>query len=130
MDSFQDQRKYPRIFFPAEKVALAKIVPAGGEESVDVRLLNVSEGGVGFHLKRSADIRLKVNDPVLLIAIFGHPHLNSISDLPMEVRWIMDEEYLDHVAVGCEFINLDDHNRELLQDFVLVELSEHKQQQG
>jgi c-di-GMP-binding flagellar brake protein YcgR len=67
---------------------------------------------------------------VLLIAIFGHPHLNSISDLPMEVRWIMDEEYLDHVAVGCEFINLDDHNRELLQDFVLVELSEHKQQQG
>ncbi len=129
MDFFQDKRKYPRIFFPGEEVALAKIIPAGEEKSFDVRLLNISEGGIGFHLKRSADIRLKVNDTLQLISIFGHPHLGAVSDLSMEVRWIMDEEYLDHVAVGCEFIGLDNHNRELLQDFVLVALSEHKQQQ-
>ncbi len=126
MDSFQEQRKYPRIFFPGEEVALAKIVPAGGEESFDVRLLNVSEGGIGFHCKRSAGIQVKVNDLLQLIGIIGHPHLGAVSDLSMQVRWVMDEEYLDHVAVGCEFIDLDDHNRELLQDFVLVALSDHK----
>ncbi|HHD57002.1 MAG TPA: PilZ domain-containing protein [Desulfobulbaceae bacterium] len=129
MDSFQEQRKYPRIFFSGEEVALAKIAPAAGEKSFDVRLLNVSEGGIGFHLKRSAGIWLKVNDSLQLITLFGHPHLGDVSDLSMEVRWIMDEEYLDHVVVGCEFINLDAHNRELLQDFVLVALSEHKHQQ-
>jgi len=114
---------------PGEEVTLAKIVPAGGEKSYDVRLLNISEGGIGFHCKRSAGIRIKVNDPLQLIAIVGHPHLADVADLSMEVRWVMDEECLDHVAVGCEFIDLDDHNRELLQDFVLVALSEHKHQQ-
>ncbi len=129
MDSFDDKRKYPRIFLPGEDVALAKIVPTAGEKSYDVRLLNISEGGIGFHCKRSAGIRVKVNDPLQLIAIIGHPHLGAVSDLSMEVRWVMDEEYLDHVAVGCEFIDLDEHNRELLQDFVLVALSEHKERQ-
>ncbi len=127
MDSFKEQRRYPRIFLPADEVTLAKIVPAGGEKTYDVRLLNISEGGIGFHCKRSAGIRFKINDPLQLIAIVGHPHLADVADLSMEVRWVMDEEYLDHVAVGCEFIDLDPHNRELLQDFVLVALAEHNE---
>jgi c-di-GMP-binding flagellar brake protein YcgR len=104
-------------------------VAAGEGEPFDARLLNISEGGVGFHLKRSTKIGLKINDFLRLLVIFGHPHLNTITELSMEVRWIMDEDYLDHVAVGCEFINLDDHNREQIQDFVLIALAEHKQQQ-
>ena len=129
MDSFHEQRKYPRIFLPGEEVVLAKIIPAAEEKTYDVRLLNISEGGIGFHCKRSEGLRIKVNDSLHLIGIIGHPHLGAVADLSMEVRWVMDEEYLDHVAVGCEFINLDDHNRELLQDFVLVALSEHKERQ-
>ncbi len=128
MDSFQEQRKYPRIFFPGNDVVLAKILPAVGGASFDARLLNISEGGLGFHLKRSVDIRLKANDSLRLLALVGDPHLAEVADLDMEVRWVMDEEYLDHVAVGCEFTGLDAHNRQLLQDFVLVALSEHKEQ--
>ena len=129
MDSFQEQRKHPRIFFPGDEVTLARIVLAGGEENHDVRLLNISEGGIGFHCKRSAGFRVKINDPLQLIAIIGHPYLADVADLSMKVRWVLDEEYLDHVAVGCEFIDLDHHNRELLQDFVLVSLAEHKERQ-
>jgi len=127
MDSFHEQRKYPRIFFSGKDVALAKILPAAGGTSFDARLLNISEGGLGFYLKRSWDIRLEVNDSLRLLALVGDPHLAGVADLSMEVRWITDEEYLDHVAVGCEFMDLDDHNRRQLQDFVLVALSKHKE---
>ena len=111
---------------PGDDVVLAKIMPVGGERSYDVRLLNISEGGIGLQCKRSIGTWIKVYVPLQLMAIVGHPHLANIADLSMEVRWVMDEEYLDHMVIGCKFTNLDDHDRRQLKDFVMVALAEQK----
>ena len=111
---------------PGDNVVLARIIQVGGERSYDVRLLNISEGGIGLQCKRSVGDWIKVNVPLQLLAIVGHPHLANIADLSMEVRWVMDEEYLDHMVVGCKFINLDDHDRRQLRDFVMGALADQK----
>ncbi len=119
MSDFAEKRKYPRIYFPKEQEMRAKIFDRTGTERFFVKILNISEGGVQLTCKRMDHISLKGHPPLLLSGISGLDALNSITNLSMEVRWVMDNDYFDHILLGCEFIEISAENRKILRKFTL-----------
>ncbi len=127
MPDFIEKRRYSRIFFPVGQKVEAEILHEASGHIVQVTLLDISEGGVGLRLKRRDDITLSGGDRICLQTIHGQPYLRALSRINMEVRWVLDDSFLDYVALGCQFLDLDEKDRELLQDFTLLMLAAGKE---
>jgi hypothetical protein len=46
----------------------------------------------------------------------------------MQIKWVMDNEYLDHVVMGVAFTTLTDEQRQVIQSFVNTCLTLHQQE--
>jgi len=128
MPDFIEKRRYPRVFFPASQKVEAEIVHIDSGWSVAVTMLDISEGGVGLRLKRSENISLTEGERICLKAVHGQPYLRTLSELMMEVRWVLDDEFFDFIAFGCQFLDLSEKDRELLQDFTLLMIATGKEE--
>jgi len=128
MADFIEKRRYPRIFFTAGQKVEAEIVHVASDWKLAVTLLDISEGGMGLRLKRNADITLEQGDQIRLEAVHGQSYLRALSQIMMEVRWTLDDDFFDYIALGCQFLDLSEKDRELLQDFTLLMLASGKQE--
>ena len=120
MPDFIEKRRYPRIFFPAMQKVEAEIVHEASGWNLAVTLLDISEGGAGLRMKRSTDLVMARGDRIRLAAIHGQAYLRTLSEIDMEVRWVLDDDYFDFIALGCQFVDLAEKDRELLHDFTLL----------
>ena len=128
MPDFIEKRRYPRIFFPVGQKIEADIVHEDSGQTVQVTLLDISEGGVGLRQKRREDIAIAEGDRLLLRAIHGQPYLRALSRISLEVRWVLDDAFLDYIALGGQFLDLAEKDRALLQDFTLLMLASGKEE--
>jgi len=123
MPDYMEKRRYPRIFFPAGQKIEAEIVHEASGWSLAVTLLDISEGGMGMRLKRNADVSIVPGECIRLETIHGQPYLRALSQITMDVRWILDDDFFDYIALGCQFLDLPQKDRELLHDFTLLSLA-------
>jgi hypothetical protein len=127
-EAFSKQRRYTRIFFSdSEKVGGVMSPMKELEKSFPSSILNISEGGFQFNQKRPEYRGLQPEDKILLRRILGLHELIGLSDIPMQIKWVMDNEYLDHVVMGAAFIELTDDQRRILQSFINTCLSLHQE---
>jgi c-di-GMP-binding flagellar brake protein YcgR len=116
-----EKRRHHRIIFKDPKKIAALISPLndeGPEEAVPSSILNMSEGGIQISVERSSLDGIRRGRKMLLHCISGLPDISAFTDVPMQVIWVMDNEYLDHVLVGAAFDSLSEQQQQILESFV------------
>ncbi|MBW1750116.1 MAG: hypothetical protein JRJ37_05365 [Deltaproteobacteria bacterium] len=73
---------------------------------------------------------MQKGDTLILRRIIGLHELVSLTDIPMQIMWLMDNKYLDHVVMGVAFTKLTDSQRLTLQSFVNAWLATHRDNKG
>lgn len=118
-----EKRHYPRVIFRDPKQIAALISSFDEQEpekSLSTSILNMGEGGLQISVERillnGTGIRQGQN--INLNCISGLPELAPLADIPMQIIWIMDNEYLDHVLIGTCFGALPDGQLQLLRSFI------------
>ena len=116
--SFEEKRSSARTFFNnGEKIAGA--INGHGGEPFFVDILNISSGGLQLSQKRNGAISLQPGDHVTLMALNGLAELQDVKEVRMEVRWVIDQDFLDLISVGCKFHGISRRDQERIQ--LLVE---------
>ncbi|WP_417914632.1 PilZ domain-containing protein [Candidatus Electronema sp. JM] len=113
-----EKRRHHRIIFKDPKKIAALISPFednNAEEAVAASILNMSEGGMQISVERSSLDGIFRGRKIMLHCISGLPDINAFTDVPMQVVWVMDNEYLDHVLVGVAFDQLSKQQEECLR---------------
>ena len=117
-NSGREQRRYPRIYFGGEAAISAEIQVNHGQNSLAGAVLNISAGGLQFSFKRQGSLPVDKGDKLTLQALVGLAELTGLAGSALEVRWVLDHEFLEHVAVGCEFVGLATEQQQSLQRLV------------
>ena len=115
--SFEEKRKSPRTYFNnGEKIAAA--INGRGGDPVFVDILNISAGGLQFSQKRHEAIEVKPGDRLVLMALNGLSELQDVEEVSMEVRWVIDQDFLDVVSAGCQFHDMPRRDQDKIQRLV------------
>jgi c-di-GMP-binding flagellar brake protein YcgR len=83
----------------------------------------MSEGGLQASIERKKFQEVQQGGTVLLSRIAGVQDVESLSNIPMRLIWVMDNEYLEHVLLGMSFLTLSEGQREALRSFVTNRLT-------
>ena len=122
-NNMEDRRKFKRILFSAEEEVTGVVSLSGADdETVAFKIADLSAGGLRFLTQKTDSGNIKMGDTLLLQTIDGKSQLDFISDLQLEVRWIMDDPRFAHAMIGCEFSDISDSDREHIEQFVESEL--------
>jgi c-di-GMP-binding flagellar brake protein YcgR len=116
-----EKRRYTRIIFNEQNRVQAIVAfqdnQTSGQQLI-VSVLNMSEGGMQISVERKKFQKIRQGDTVFLSSLKGIPDLESLGEIPMQVIWVMDNEYLEHVLLGMSFSRLYEEQRECLRFFV------------
>lgn len=116
-----EKRRHHRIIFkePRKIAALISLCDKEAEsEAVASSILNMSEGGIQISVERSTLDSVWRGREILLHCISGLPDLLELADVLMQVIWVMDNEYLDHILIGVAFTALSEQQEDILRSFV------------
>ncbi len=104
----KENRQFERYAFPADRKINASMKLANGGGSVQVRILNISGGGLGLAADRRNQEKLEQDIELYLEMVKGETELNGILGKTVKVKWVLDYEPLENLGVGCEFVNMDE----------------------
>lgn len=115
--SFEEKRSSRRTYFDnGEKVAGA--INGTGTEPFFVDILNISAGGLQFSQKRQGAYALQPGDHVTLVSLNGLTDLEGIQEVRMEVRWVIDQNFLGVISAGCQFHGISQSDQEKIDRLV------------
>jgi len=117
----KEERQFERVLFSLEEnvVGVFNFLWNNKEFiSFAASILNLSAGGLQFILRRDDDNGVRVGDRLLLQKIKGNEKLTFCANMELEIRWIIDVQYLEHIGVGCRFQNISDTLREKIGQFI------------
>jgi len=115
----EEKRRYKRIYFTGEDNLQGVLaIPSLNIQNHTVAIMDLSVGGIGFTLKRDEVGSIEHGQQIILRSFGGNAALQLESDITMEVRWILTHDILKHQGVGCEFIIIESHIREKIQEIV------------
>lgn len=119
MDSVgADMRRYRRIFFPEGLVIRGVVAGSDIHTKFPVKILNLSEGGLFFTITRDKAGYFQGKRTVLLLGMNGPAPFHLSQELNMEIKWVCDNEIMENIGYGCEFIDLPSRCVELIRRMV------------
>ena len=114
-----EKRRYTRIFFSGhEKIAGIISVLGNSKKTNPITVLNLSEGGLQISWTRDSYEAVQPEEAIILRQLEGVAELESLTDVSMKIKWVMDNEYLNNVIVGAVFVGLTEVQTQALQSFV------------
>lgn len=121
-----EKRRYTRIIFN-ERNRMQAIIALPGQQDparqMSASVLNMSEGGIQASIERKKFQDVQQGGTVLLSRIAEVQDLEALSDVPMQLIWILDNEYLKQVLLGMFFSTLSEGQRVCLRSFVTNRLA-------
>lgn len=116
---FIERRRYPRSFFTQEERVIGSFILLENEpEGRKAMILNMSRGGFGFTLPKTQKKGIRKGTRLLLYQIQARDSKTKVeTDLTLEIRWVLDHGYLDHIGFGCEYKNPQEGAIQNLVDF-------------
>lgn len=115
--SYDEKRASSRTYFNnGEKIAAAISGNGAGPFFVDV--LNISAGGLQFSQKRQGALAVRPGDYLTLVGLNGLSELQGIAEVKMEVRWVIDQDFLNIVSAGCQFHGISSAHQEKIRRLV------------
>ena len=115
--SNQDRRKNKRIFLTNED-GIEGVFKFPDKEPITTNIMNLSSGGLQFVLDRKQVEKIAKGDYLQLEKIKGNEDLDFLSDIKLEVKWILDLQFFEHAGIGCEYKDASNNVVELMEKFV------------
>ncbi len=106
-----EKRKFERYIFPNDNTITALLASNNGSKSFEARILNISAGGIGLAVNRKKIDDLKEDTILFVKEISGEKRITRLTGQSVKVKWILDYEPLNNLALGCEFITLNNECR-------------------
>ena len=106
-----DKRKFERYVFPDDDRVMALLALDNGSGTVEAMILNISQGGLGLVIERTKIDGLKEETVLFLKDVNGNGRIAGLRGHSLKVKWILDYEPLNNLAIGCEFIDLNEECR-------------------
>jgi len=120
---FHEQRKEARVYFsPAEDIRGVFVFPDFERFSFSALVLDLSLGGIHFTVKREGWNSLEPGRQFVLARLSMGDEVFCDSVMPLTVRWVLDHPVVSNVSVGCEFDELPEDGRKVLQSFLARKL--------
>lgn len=117
-----EKRRHTRIIFNERNKVQALLSLTDdkqhSEKLIPASVLNMSEGGMQISIVRKDFEKAQQGDMVTLRQIIGMHELALLTELPMQIIWIMDNEYLEHVLLGMCFGTISPQQHQALRAFV------------
>jgi hypothetical protein len=115
----KERRRCDRLFFSAEdKMNGFFIFPGNNQEILDAHVMNISISGLHFTIKRNKMISFRVGDRLILTKLMGKSPLQIVSNIEVEIKWVLDNKSMKNIGCGCEFHNLPDVICSQLSNFI------------
>ena len=116
----KERRRFKRVAIPVDDgimgfISFTRLI---ADESIAVKIIDLSAGGLHFFLHRSSFKEISTGDHLILREIKGTNNLELLSNIEIEVKWIADHQALKHVGLGCEFLHISDEIRQQIDQFV------------
>jgi c-di-GMP-binding flagellar brake protein YcgR len=106
MNSFKDKRQHERIFFSEENQILVFLSLSNADEkTLTANILNISKGGLCLAFKDGDSHLFQIGSRLIMKGGKEGSSLQDISGIEMEIKWIYDGNALEHIGIGCKFIN-------------------------
>ena len=114
-----ENRKNARAYF-SEKEGIEAVLLMKKPDSTEitVSILNISAGGVGLMMRRDDKALISPRDRLDVKSIKGPNPLSEISDVTIEVMYILDFQKGVGVYMGCKFSDLPKDLSKKLDQFV------------
>lgn len=122
------RRRYKRVFYSVEDRMIGFfLLPDKEQEMLVAQIMNVSVGGLHFTIKRNEIFSLRIGDRLILTKVMGNSPLRIVSDIEIEIKWVLDHPMMKHVGFGCEFHQLPDNIRLHISHFIEAGWNSHAQ---
>lgn len=106
-----EKRRFERYVFHNDERIIVVLTLDNGGETVEARVLNISQGGLGLVIERTRILSLKEKTILFLKEVDGNRRIAGLAGHSVKVKWILDYKPLNNLAIGCEFIDLNDKCR-------------------
>ncbi|RLE18837.1 MAG: hypothetical protein DRJ08_05480 [Acidobacteria bacterium] len=114
-----ERRKFPRAYFTVSDSIFAVFeLPEPEKFSMSTNVLSLSEGGISFIGQKEALESLKAGDQILLVRIFEPEDLHFLHNIRLQVRHTINEPGMEHVLVGCRFLDPSEEQKTGISKFV------------
>ncbi len=118
-----EKRRFQRAVFSIGDGVIGVFSSNGlKNDSIAASIANLSAGGLQFILPRDTSPEISTGDHFILREIRGTTDLRFVSNLELEVKWVMDLQIFEHIGIGCEFLNASDAIMDQIDRFVDSEI--------
>lgn len=114
-----NKRKHPRVSFSVSDGIVARFLVT--EESSDLQtayILNLSEGGLFFTLRKDQDNLIKEGDYLRFVEIKKWRTSHFLVNIQADVVWRGDIPDYNSIGIGCKFRNVSDKNLQNIKTLV------------
>jgi c-di-GMP-binding flagellar brake protein YcgR len=124
MDYQIEKRRHQRLYFSSDdKIeALLTINDTGLKVGAVIlaTVLNLSESGIGLSILRNQTRSLKTDERLFLIQIYDLVDFRLDFIIELKIKWLLDNQALEHVVLGCEFLDMPESSKQLIRNYVLT----------
>lgn len=118
-----ERRKFKRFVFATDDEVYGEFkLPGLYEEPVRFKIADIGAGGLRVIVSKETGAVVREGHLLFLNRMQGRSRLEVIARVGLKVRWVLSHIALEHVMLGCEFIDLSDEKRNQIDAFVESEL--------
>lgn len=114
-----EHRRYRRVYFQRDQEVTGILARFGLQaEDLRIKVLNLSEGGLFFTVKKTEVGEVKTGERITLHDLRGPESQHISGQISMEIKWVSDDALLENIGFGCEFIDLPRLSQLLIRDLI------------
>jgi c-di-GMP-binding flagellar brake protein YcgR len=106
-----EKRKFERYVFHNDDRIIILLALGNHCGTIEAKILNISQGGLGVVIERKTTLSLKEDAILFLEEVVEDGWIAGLKGHSVRVKWILDYKPLNNIAIGCEFIDLNEKCR-------------------
>jgi hypothetical protein len=119
VDGANERRRFQRIFFSIEDGVKGILAFSDHQRGLLVaHIINIGEGGLGLAVSKDKKGKIAKGDQIILTHITGMQDLESLVNVDVEIKWLMEDPSLEFVVFGCKFLNIPEPMRDAIGIFL------------
>jgi len=122
---FENKREHPRVSFTVSDGIVARFwASEENDELQTAYILNLSEGGLFFTLRKDQSNLIKEGDKLRFVEIKKWRTSHFLVNIQADVVWHGNMPEYEGVGIGCKFNNISDKNLQNIKELVGVKIQQ------
>ena len=116
---FENKREHPRVYFTVSDGIVARFFSSDDHQELQTAyILNLSEGGLFFTLRKDQNNLIKEGDNLRFVEIKKWRTNHFLVNIQANVVWQGNIPDYDSIGIGCKFSNISDKNLQNIKELV------------